>query len=97
MRNIKLVQNRINGFYEEEGQIVLEVKSNRNNYIYNKKLYLDKETGNPTKLTIEDVNEKNIVYIEYNEIKINALNNTDKLVWKNVKIDKRLMNRKYKQ
>ena len=78
--NIQQFQNKINGFYEEEGQIVLEVKANKSNYIYNKKLYLDKETGNPTKLTIEDVNEKNIVYIEYNEIKINAFDNTDKLV-----------------
>ena len=80
MKITKSVQNKINGFYEEKGNIVLEAKLNKNNYIYNKKLYLDKETGNPTKLTIEDINEKNIVYIEYNEIQINALNNTDKLV-----------------
>ena len=59
--------------YEENEEYVLEANVENNQYIYNKKLYISKKTGNPTKLLIEDINEKNLVYILYNEIKINDL------------------------
>ena len=61
--------------YYDNNEIVLEAKSNsENKLIYNKKLYINEQTGNPTKLLIEDINEKKIVYILYNEIKLNDLN-----------------------
>ena len=67
-------QNKISIYYENN-EIVLEAKSNsENKLIYNKKLYINEQTGNPTKLLIEDINEKKIVYILYNEIKLNDLN-----------------------
>lgn len=60
--------------YEKDNEVVLEINSETNKYISNKKLYIDKKTGNPTKLLIEDVNEKTLIYILYTEIKINDLN-----------------------
>ena len=60
---------------EDEAQIVLEVKikNEANRYIKHKILYIDKKTGNPVKLEIKDVAQNVRVYILYNEIKINAL------------------------
>lgn len=67
-------RNNSGNIYEEEGKIVLETDtSNPNNYIYNKKLYVDKNTGNIERLLVEDINEKTLVYILYNEIRINEL------------------------
>ena len=60
--------------YEKDNKVVLEINSETNKYISNKKLYIDKKTGKPTKLLIEDVNEKTLIYILYTEIKINDLN-----------------------
>ena len=47
-----------------------------------KKLLIDKETGNITKLVVQDKNKKNIVYILYNEIKINSLKSEEVLAFK---------------
>ena len=60
--------------FEEKGKIVLETKpNNENNYRYKKRLYIDKKADKIEKLLIEDINEKTLVYILYNEIKINDL------------------------
>ncbi|MBR1802509.1 MAG: hypothetical protein IJ777_00810 [Clostridia bacterium] len=53
-------------------------------YISHKKLLIDKKTGNITKLIIQDKNKKNIVYILYNEIKINSLKKEEVLAFKNI-------------
>ena len=60
---------------EENGNIIMETKTrNENNrYVYHKKLYIDKKTGKPTKLFVQDINKKNLVYILYNEITVNGL------------------------
>ena len=64
--------------YEENNEYILETKiKNSNKYVQNEKLYIDKENGNPTKLLIENINEKTVVYILYNEIKINDLKGKD--------------------
>ena len=59
---------------EEENQIVMQIKTQnklgKNDTIQT--LYIDKNTIKPTKLTIEDMNQKMLVYILYNEIKINS-------------------------
>lgn len=71
--------------YEENEKIILETKtSNGNKYIYNKKLYVNKKDGKPIELIIEDINEKKLVYILYNEIKINNLKNVDILAFKRI-------------
>lgn len=79
-----VVENRLwlNSFIEEfkessnkkvnskENEIVLEVSNTENPYNTYKKLYIDKKTGKPTKLQIEDINKKMLVYILYTEITI---------------------------
>ena len=69
--------------YEKEGKIILETNTrNQNNYTFSKKLYIDKNTGNIEKLLVEDINEKNLVYILYNEIRINELKENDVLAFR---------------
>ena len=60
---------------EDEGQFVMEVKlkNESNKYAKYKTLYIDKKTGKPTKMEIRDVSQNVVVYILYNEIKINGL------------------------
>ena len=62
-----------NRLSEDEKEYILEAELNRSKYVYIKKLYISKETGKPTQMLIEDINEKTIVYILYNEININDL------------------------
>jgi outer membrane lipoprotein-sorting protein len=54
----------------EENEIILEVKNKDNPYNIYKKLYIDKKTGKPTKMIVQDVNKKTLVYILYTEIEI---------------------------
>jgi len=42
-------------------------------YFSTKKLYVDANTGLPTKLEINDINQNTLVYILYNEIELNSL------------------------
>lgn len=60
---------------EENETIIMETKTrNENNrYVSHKKLYIDKKTGKPTKLFVQDINKNNLVYILYNEITVNGL------------------------
>ena len=55
---------------EENDIITMETKTrNENNrYIYSKKLTIDKKTGKPTKLLVQDMNQKNLIYILYTEV-----------------------------
>ena len=57
-------------FKEENDLITMETKTrNENNrYIYSKKLTIDKKTGKPTKLLVQDMNQKNLIYILYTEV-----------------------------
>ena len=66
-------------------EYVLETKIQINNqYRENKKLYIDKNTGKPTILLVQDINEKTVVYILYNEIKINDLKEQDILAMQTI-------------
>lgn len=58
--------------YEENGKIILEtsLENNSSTYIKYKKLYVDKETGKPTKLEIKDNTKKTRICIIYNDIEI---------------------------
>lgn len=63
-------------FKEENNQIIMETTAKtENNYQKYETLYISKETGNPTKMEIKDTNQNTIIYIIYNEIKINKTTN----------------------
>lgn len=69
---------------EEQDTIILEarVEDSKNKYNVYKKLYIDKKTIKPIKMEIEEVNKKMLVYILYNEIKINSINKEEVLAFK---------------
>ena len=59
---------------ENSDYIVMTVDiSDSNNYGKIKILYINKTTGNPEKMLIQDKNKKNMVYILYSEIRINSV------------------------
>lgn len=63
-------------FKEENNQIIMETTAqNENNYQKYEKLYVSKETGKPIRMEIKDTNQNVIIYIIYNEININKLEN----------------------
>ena len=59
---------------EKSEELMLETRSgNENNkYMVYKKLYIDKKTGKPVRMDIQDGNKKTLVHILYNEITINS-------------------------
>ena len=68
---------------EDGEEVVLETKiKNGNKYIAYKKLYINKSEGKPVKLEIQDITQKTVIYILYNEIKINNLQKEDILAFK---------------
>ena len=58
-------------YEEKNNEIIIEVENNDNKYIKYKNLYIDKNTGNPTKMEIRDDNKNIVVYILYKEVKLN--------------------------
>lgn len=55
---------------EEENEIIMQTELQSKSII--QKLYINPKTKKPTKLIVEDMNKKMLVYILYNEIKINS-------------------------
>ena len=69
-----MLLQKITTDYKNDEEIILETKiKNNNKYRAIKKLYISKDTGNPTKLEIQDVSQNTLVYILYNEIEINKM------------------------
>ncbi len=66
----ELKESNKTSIYEEENNVIMEVKEKVNKYICKKTLYIDKNTAKPSKLLVQDINGENIVYILYNEIEI---------------------------
>lgn len=65
-------KNNNSSFEENDDEIVLKTKNdNKNKYHQNKILYINKENRIPTKLIIEDNNQKTTINIQYNSIEIN--------------------------
>lgn len=61
-------------FEENESEIVLQVEcKNANKNSRYRILKLDKKTGNPTKMEIKDASKKTTIYILYNEVKLNSV------------------------
>lgn len=67
---INQYKNNPNATFKEEDQIIMQTNIQDKSII--ETLYIDTKTKKPTKLTIEDMNKKMLVYILYNEIKINS-------------------------
>ena len=68
---------------ETDKEIVISVKiKNSNKYIAYEKLYISKEKCIPTKLEIQDLAQKEVIYILYNEIKVNNLQKEDVISFK---------------
>ena len=80
----KAKQNGDTKLIEENGIVIMETKvqSQENQYAYNKVLTVDRKTGKPTKLSIEDINKKCTVYILYNEITVNGLQKEEVLAFR---------------
>lgn len=57
--------------YEENDCIVMEVKDQNNRYYFFKKLYVDKQTGLPKKMVVQDNDNNEKIYILYKEIILN--------------------------
>lgn len=69
--------------YEENDMVIMEVDNlEEGSYISDKKLFIDKTTGKINKMIVQDKNQKNIVYILYNEIEINSLKKEEILAFK---------------
>lgn len=73
---------------ENNGVIVMEVKCDKNKYLVNEKLYIDRNANKITQLIIEDENKKAKIYITYKEIEINSLNAENVLAFKNENVEK---------
>lgn len=81
---IKDYKNNSNSkFKEENNQIIMETSAKtENNYQKYKTLYISKENGNPIKMEVKDTNQNTIIYIIYNEIKINKISNKNVYAFK---------------
>lgn len=68
---------------EENNEYIMEVTvEDSNQYNCNKKLYIDKDTNVPTKMLIQDKNNKTLIYILYNEIKLDSLSKEEVLAFR---------------
>ena len=68
---------------ENEDTVIMELKAEESNKnISCQKLYISKKTVKPIKMEIEDINKKVLVYILYDEIKINSVNKEEVLAFK---------------
>ncbi len=74
--------------YEENEVIVLEVKvKNENVYNANKKLYIDKKTARPIKMEVQDITQNLRVYILYNKVEINTVQEENIIAFKLDKVN----------
>ena len=63
--------NSKSNFYEEDNYVIMQTQSrNKNIYMENKTLYIDRKTLKPSKMIINSDNQKEAIYISYNEVEI---------------------------
>lgn len=74
---IEEYKNNNNRSISEDSNYVIMTVNTANNYEKVETLYINKNTGNPEKMIIQDKNQKIMVYILYNEIRINNLSKED--------------------
>ena len=71
-----------NSIKQENNEIIMETKIRENNkYMTYKKLYIDDKTYKPTKMIVQNINKKNLIYISYKEIEIDRLNKDEVLAF----------------
>lgn len=76
-------ESQNSNYEEKDNKIIMNVQTkNENKYRQSKKLYIDKSTGNPSKMEITDINQNITVYILYNEVKINSLDKQNILAFR---------------
>ena len=69
-------------YEEKDNQIIMKTATNNENkYTKNKTLYVDKNTGNPVKMEITDINQNATINILYKEVKIDELNTKNNLAF----------------
>lgn len=68
-------------FTEDDKSIIMKIK-NKNKYISEKTLYVDKNTYKPTKLEVKDDKQKTVIYILYNEVELNSNSNDEMLAFR---------------
>lgn len=56
---------------ENNGQIIMQAES-QNARKGQRKLYINRETGKPEKMELQDTNKKTVIYILYNEVTVNS-------------------------
>ena len=61
-----------NSKYKENQEEIIMQTSSKNNSKIEKNLYINRKTGEPTKLEINDTNKKTAVYILYKEVDVNS-------------------------
>ena len=67
---------------EENGIIIMETSCNKNKYLINEKLYIDRKANKIIKLDINDENNKSKIYITYNMIEIGSLTKENVIAFK---------------
>ena len=66
-------QDTTANYEENDDEIIMMANSNIENiYMQTKKLYINKETYNPTKMEIKSHQQNTTIYILYNEVKVNS-------------------------
>ena len=61
-------------YEEKENEIVMKIENTDSRYQKYKNLYIDRKSGNPTKMEIKDDSKKTLIYILYKEVELNNLN-----------------------
>lgn len=56
---------------EKDEKIIMQAES-QGTIRRQKKLYIDKKTGKPEKMELQDTNKKAVIFILYNEITVNS-------------------------
>ena len=83
--------NNTSNFEENDNEVIMKTTSNNSNkYTKNKTLYIDRSTGNPTKMEITDINKNTTVYILYKEVKIDNLDENNILAFNLYNISKEI-------
>lgn len=62
-------QNGKQEYEEKDNEIILETENEENPYTKYRTLYINKETGKPTRMEIKDNSKKTLIYILYKEVK----------------------------
>ena len=68
IENYKLNKKQI--YEEDDDEIILNTENENNKYTRYQTLYIDKKTGKPTKMEINDNSKNTSVYILYREVKL---------------------------